>query len=292
VIEYLAARFVLASIWWFPSLAGFYVRLLDLAVPRLRRTALENLQAAGFAEPKLIADGVFRSIARLLMTFSQFHVITQKKVHRWIGYEGIENFRAAREKGRGVLVATAHLGNWELSAFAHAYMTGPMSIVVRPLDNPRVDELVESRRALSGNRIIRKKEAAREILRALAGGEAVGILIDQNTTSAEGVFIDFFGRKACAGTAFVKFAHHTGAAVVPGFALWNEKERKYVLRFYPEIEMSGDIATDTQRVHAQLESVIREYPDQWLWIHRRWKTRPPEERGQEAPRGPGGPPHK
>jgi len=149
--------------------------------------------------------------------------------------------------------------------------------VVRPLDNPRIDRFVEHRRALSGNTIIRKKEAAREILRALAAGEAVGILIDQNTGLSEGVFVDFFGVKVCAGTAFVKFAHHTGAAVVPGFALWSRSEQRYVLRFYPEIPMTGDVQTDTQSVHSLLELVIREHPDQWLWIHRRWKTRPPGE---------------
>jgi Kdo2-lipid IVA lauroyltransferase/acyltransferase len=177
-----------------------------------------------------------------------------------------------------VLVATAHLGNWELSAFTHALMTAPMHIVVRPLDNPRLDAWVERRRALSGNHIIHKKEAAREILRALASGDAVGILIDQNTTPEEGVFIDFFGRKACAGTAFVKFAHHTGAAVVPGYALWCENEKRYILRFDPEIPMSNDdVQADTQRVHSELEAVIREHPDQWLWVHRRWKTRPPGE---------------
>jgi KDO2-lipid IV(A) lauroyltransferase len=89
--------------------------------------------------------------------------------------------------------------------------------------------------------------------------------------------VDFFGVKACAGTAFVKFAHHSGAAVVPGFALWSEAEKRYILRFYPEIPMSGIVPEDTQRIHSMLEGVIREYPDQWLWIHRRWKTRPPGE---------------
>jgi KDO2-lipid IV(A) lauroyltransferase len=152
-----------------------------------------------------------------------------------------------------------------------------MNIVVRPLDNPRVDVLVERYRALSGNHIIQKKDAARGILRALKAGEAVGILIDQNSTLDQGVFVDFFGKKACAGSAFVKLAHHSGAAVVPGFALWSKEEQRYILRFYPEIPMSGDVQEDTQRVHAQLESVIRAYPDQWLWIHRRWKTRPPGE---------------
>jgi KDO2-lipid IV(A) lauroyltransferase len=272
-LETAAARLVLAT----PSLAPLYARILDIAVPRLRRIALANLKRAGFENGDQIADGVFRSIGRLIETFARFPRLSPKKIHELIRYEGLENFTDAQARGRGVLVATAHLGNWELSAFAHAWMTGPMNIVVRPLDNPRIDALVEQRRAMSGNNIIAKRESARGILRALERGEAIGILIDQNTTPEEGVFIDFFGTKACAGTAFVKFAHRTGAAVVPGFALWIEKERRYVLRFYPEIEMTRDVQADTQRVHSALEEVIREYPDQWLWIHRRWKTRPPGE---------------
>jgi len=181
-----------------------------------------------------------------------------------------------------VLVATAHLGNWELSAFTHALMTAPMHIVVRPLDNPQLDTFVEHRRALTGNPIITKKDAARGIFRALKSGDAVGILIDQNSSLEEGVFIDFFGRKACANAAFVKFAHRTGAAVVPGFALWNESEQRYVLHFYPEVPMTGDVQADTQRVHSAIEAVIREHPDQWLWIHRRWKTQPTTEPRESA----------
>lgn len=227
--------------------------------------------------PSSIADGVFGSIARLIAVFARLPRLTPRNISELIRYDGLHNFLTPLERGKGVLVATAHLGNWELSAFAHAWMTAPMNIVVRPLDNPRIDALVERYRALSGNRIIEKKDAARGILKALKSGEAVGILIDQNTTLDQGVFIDFFGHKACAGTAFAKLAHHSGAAVVPGFALWSSAERRYVLRFYPEIPITGDAAADTQTIHAQLESVIREYPDQWLWIHRRWKTRPPGE---------------
>ena len=103
----------------------------------------------------------------------------------------------------------------------------------------------------------------------------MGILIDQNASPESGVFVDFFGIPACAGTGFAKLAAHSGAAVIPGFALWSTAERRFILRFFPAVEMSGDAARDTQAVQSVLEQVIREHPDQWLWIHRRWKTRPP-----------------
>jgi len=255
--------------------------LLDFALPRLRRVALTNLS---FALPELsttekneIVDGVFRNLARMLVTLARFPDINHSNVSGWIGYEGLEHYIGAKEKGRGVLIATAHLGNWELSAFAHALMTEPMNVLVRALDNARIDELVEKRRTLSGNRLIQKKDAARAVVRALRNGEAVGILIDQNTSPAEGVFIDFFHKKACAGSAFVKLAYHTKAPVIPGFALWDEISNRYVLRFHSEIKMSGDEVADTQRIHSCFEEIIRCHPDQWMWIHRRWKTRPPGE---------------
>ena len=282
-VEYWLARFVLAtlsstSLSTANALARFYVRLLDLALPRLRRTALKNLEMAGFAGRERITTGVFDSIARLVVSFARFPRITRDNVQDLIRYEGLENFQQAHSLGKGVLVATGHFGNWELSAFAHAYLTAPMHIVVRPIDNARIDALVEHRRELSGNRAIAKKDAARGILRALTAGDAVGVLIDQNTTPDQGAFIDFFGVKACAGSAFVKLAQHSGAALVPGYALWSDKEERYVLHFEPAVEMTGDVVEDTQRVHARLEAAIRKHPEQWLWIHRRWKTRPPGER--------------
>jgi KDO2-lipid IV(A) lauroyltransferase len=283
-LEYWMALAVVESLAWTPLpvanwLARRYAGLLDIALPRLRRVALSNLAMAlpeldGGAHGR-IADGVFRSIARLLVTFARFPRIDRGNIGEWIRYEGLEHFEAARARGRGVLFATAHLGNWELSAFAHGWMTAPMYVVIRPLDNPRIDALVERRRTLSGNRLIGKKEYARGILKALHDNEAVGILVDQNASLEEGMFVDFFGVPACAGTGFAKLAAHSGAAVIPGFALWMESERKYVLRFYPPVEITGDAADDTRRLQGRLEAVIREYPDQWLWIHRRWKTRPP-----------------
>ena len=279
-IEYGLALGVVKSLEWAPApladaLARGYARLLDLAIPRLRRVANQNLSmalpAANHAE---IVDGVFRSIARLLVAFAKFPSIRRENLDRWIRWEGREHFDAAIRAGRGVLFATAHLGNWELSAYAHALLAAPMNVVVRPLDNPLIDALVERRRALSGNRPIFKKDFARAILKALAANEAVGILADQNASLDSGVFVDFFGVPACAGTGFAKLAAHSGAAVIPGFALWEEAERRYVLRFYPPVPITGDATRDTQAVQKRIEDVIREYPDQWLWIHRRWKTRP------------------
>ena len=260
-------------------LARLYTTLLDLAVPRLRRVAMRNLSMAmperTTDEHERIVDGVFRSVARVAVSFSRFPRITKSNIHEWIRYEGYEHFEEALGRGKGVLFATAHLGNWELSAFAHALLSKPMHVVVRPLDNRRIDALVEKRRAGSGNHIVGKKDFARSILRALKNNEAVGILVDQNAALSEGVFVNFFGVPACAGVGFAKLAAHSGAAVIPGFALWSEEERKYILRFYAPLPVTGDAAIDTQALHAQLESVIREYPDQWVWLHRRWKTRPP-----------------
>ena len=256
-------------------------RLMDLTLPKLRRVALTNLS---FAFPKVttqernqIVTGVFHSIARLLVALARFESLNSSNISHWIAYEGLEHYLEAKRSGHGVLVATAHLGNWELSAFAHALMTEPMHVMVRPLDNPLIDRLVEQRRTRSGNHLIFKQDAARSVLKALKNNEAVGILADQNTMPSEGVFIRFFGKLACAGSAFVKLAYRSQAAVIPGFALWDATRKQYVLRFYPRVELSGDCQADTQRIHSILEEIIRQYPDQWMWIHRRWKTRPPGE---------------
>ena len=240
---------------------------------------MRNLEMAMPALPlerrKQIADGAFRSIARMLVAVARFPRIDKQSVAQWIRYEGFEHFEAARKRGKGVLFATAHLGNWELSAFAHAILTEPMHVVVRPLDNPRIDELVERYRGLSGNHLISKREFARPILAALRRNEAVGILVDQNASLENGVFVELFGIPACVNASFAKLAAHSGAAVIPGFAVWSESERRYVLRFYPEVPVTGDAAADTQAVQRAVEQAIAEYPDQWLWMHRRWKTRPP-----------------
>lgn len=257
------------------------MRLLDLLVPKLRRVAMRNLELAcpelrPEQRPRRVNE-CFRSLARLLATLAHFPDINSGNVQAWIRYEGYEYFEEALKRGKGVLFATGHLGNWELSAFSHALMSEPMSFVVRPLDNPLLDALATRYRQMSGNQVIGRNDLLRPILRALRSNRAVGILADQNVAASEGVFVEFFGRKACVDSGLARLAARTGATVIPGFAVWSEAERRFILKFYPPLEITGEEIADTQSVQSALERAIREYPDQWLWIHRRWKTRPPGE---------------
>ena len=277
-VEYLLVRAVLGTLTYGPracsfALAWCFAQLLRLAVPKLTRVARRNLELAGL--PPQTASGVWRSIARQLVVLARMGRIDQSNVGDWIRYEGFHHFEEAKAKGKGVLFATLHLGAWELSAFSHALMAEPMHVVVRPLDNPLLDAFVEARRAASGNIILGKKEAARGIFQALKANRAVGILVDQNVGLDEGLFVNFFGHKACVSPTFAKLAARTGATVIPGYAIWSPDERKFVLRFDEPVGITGNTFIDTQRIQAALERAIRAYPDQWLWIHRRWKTRPP-----------------
>ncbi len=274
-VEYRAIRGVLGLVSVAPPLATVFLKLLNGAVPKLRRVALRNLELAGL--PACHASEMLESFARMMVVFTRFPSINKSNVAQWIRYEGFEHFEKALAQGNGVLFATAHLGNWELSAFAHALMSKPMYVVVRPLDNPLIDAFVEKRRSASGNIILGKKDFMRGILRALAANEAVGVLVDQNVGLNDGLFVDFFGRKACVSPTFAKIAARTGAAVIPGFAVWCNEEQKYILRFYPAVPIIGDMQADTQTIQSAVEAAIRTYPGQWLWMHRRWKTRPPGE---------------
>lgn len=261
--------------WFSMALAHAYIALLRLAAPKLERVARRNSELTGVRWEKV--QGVWSSVARQLVVFARMGRIHARNVHEWIRYEGFSHFEKANAEGKGVLFATLHLGAWELSAFSHALMAEPMHVVVRPLDNPLLDAFVESRRAASGNVILGKKEAARGIFAALKENKAVGILVDQNVGLDEGIFVNFFGRKACVSPTFVKLAARTGATVIPGYAIWSPEERKFILRFDEPVAITGNVLIDTQRVQNALERAIRRYPDQWLWIHRRWKTRPPGE---------------
>ena len=242
---------------------------IDRLIPRFRRIARENLALVGQPDEGRI-DEVFRSIARILVAFAHFPDIDRSNVSGWIRMEGIEHVHRALAAGRGLIFATGHLGNWELSAYAFALLDRPISFVVRPFDNPLLDRLVDRYRTLSGNRTIGKRDYVRSILEALHRNEMVGILADQHDQN--GVAVDFFGVPALSSPGIARIAAKTGAAVIPGFAIWSDAESKYVLRFYPPVAMVGEVHADTQAIQKAIEVAVREYPGQWLWIHRRWKT--------------------
>src|SRR5262245_6321150 len=251
---------------------------------RQRRAGLRNLEMAfpdlsGSAREDILR-GSFENLGRLLVELTHLPELHKGNICRFVVHDGLENYLEGLRRGRGVIFMTAHFGAWELSSFAHAVYGYPLRFVVRPIDNPRVERLISMYRTRSGNIPIERRSAARDILKALRRNEAVGILFDQNTTRSEGVFAEFFGIPAATTPSLALFALRTGAAVVPGFLIWDESLRKHRLRLDPPVELieTGDVERDvlenTRRFNAILESYIRKHPDQWLWIHRRWKTRP------------------
>jgi KDO2-lipid IV(A) lauroyltransferase len=227
----------------------------------------------------------YRNLGFLLAEFCKMPDYTAATASQFIRYEGLENYLHAREKGKGVLVLTGHLGAWELSSFYHSLMGMPMGMVIRRLDNPLVDAFVNRIRCLRGNRVIHKDDFARGLIASMRAGETVGILMDTNMTPPQGVFVPFFGVPACTASGMARIAAKTGAAVVPGFLLWEGTERKYVLHFGEELEVvhtgdaEQDVLVNTAAFTAAMEGYVRQYPEQWLWMHRRWKTRPPGEEG-------------
>jgi Kdo2-lipid IVA lauroyltransferase/acyltransferase len=259
------------------------------ALGRLRQVGLRNLVMAfpemTAKEREAILRSEYRNLGLLMAEFCKMPDYTAATASRFIRYEGLENYLSARERGNGVLVLTGHLGAWELSSFYHSLMGMPMGMVIRRLDNPLVDAFVNRIRCLRGNRVIHKDDFARGLIASMRAGETVGILMDTNMTPPQGVFVPFFGVPACTASGMARIAAKTGAAVVPGFLLWEESERRYVLHFGEELEVvhTGDAEQDalinTATFTTAIEGYVRRYPEQWLWVHRRWKTRPAGEEG-------------
>ena len=256
---------------------------------RLRRVGLKNLALAyptwDTARRKQVLQIVYRNLGWLLAEFCLMGRYTAKDAGKFIVYDGLEHYLQAKARGKGVLVLTGHLGAWELSSFYHSLVGYPMGMVIRRLDNPLVDAFVNRTRCQHGNRVIPKDDFARGLISSMRSGETVGILMDTNMTPPQGVFVPFFGVPACTASGLARIALKTDAAVLPGFLVWDEADSKYVLRFGPTIELirSGDAEADavanTAQFTAAIEAAIREYPEQWLWMHRRWKTRPAGEQG-------------
>jgi Kdo2-lipid IVA lauroyltransferase/acyltransferase len=256
--------------------------------PRLRRVGHRNLELAfpekTPAERRQILRGVYVSLGRLLGEVCLFPRYTTANAASIAVYRGFENFEAAEKRGKGVLLLTGHIGGWEVGSFFHSLCGHPMQIVVRPLDNRYVDALVTRYRGLHGNTLIGKQEFARGLIAAMRNNQTVGILMDTNMTPPQGVFVDFFGIPACTASGLARVALHTGATVVPAFTTWDPVLRKYRVEFDHPVELvrtgndEADAMANTARFTKVIEEHIRRYPDQWLWVHRRWKTRPEGEK--------------
>jgi KDO2-lipid IV(A) lauroyltransferase len=289
VTEYAAAVALLKMFGWMPRSVAYRAarivsRLGFPLVNRQRKAGLKNLAMAmpglSAAQRESILRSCFDNLGRLLVEFSHFPELNPSNISKYVVYDGYENFAEGVRRGKGVIFLTGHIGAWELSSFAHSIYGHPMKFVVREIDNPRVERLISNYRTRGGNAPVSRRNASRDILKALRNNETVGILMDQNTVREEGVFVDFFGIPAATTPAVATFALRTGAAVIPGFLIWDEALQKHRLRFDPPLELiqTGDRAQDilenTQMFNNVLEKCVRKNPDQWLWIHRRWKTRP------------------
>ena len=255
---------------------------------RLRRVGLRNLELA-FTEKTLrernhILRGVFTSLGRQAAEACLFPRYSKENVSKTVVYEGFENFERALARGKGVLFLTAHLGAWELSAFAHSVYGYPLSIVMRPLDNPYLDRMARAYRTMHGNKAV-DKDFARGLIAAMRAGKTVGVLMDTNMIESQGVFVEFFGIQACTASGVARVALKTDAAVVPGFTIWDPGLKKYRLRFDPAVKLirtkdrEADVVSNTAQFTKIIEDYVRRYPDQWLWVHRRWKTRPKGQKG-------------
>jgi len=266
------------------AVAIFFAQIIYLLHFRLRRVGLRNLALAFPEKSKSsrarILRGEFTSLGRQLAEVCHFPKYTLENVNQVIVYDGFENYERAYARGKGVLFLTAHFGGWELSAFSHSMHGHWMHVVMRPMDNLYLDRLIRTYRTMHGNTTVDKDDFIRGLLAAMKKGEVVGILMDTNMTPPQGIFVDFFGIPACTASGLARIALRTDAAVVPTFTIWDPVLRKYRLRFDPAVDLirtddnEADIITNTQLFTKIIEDYVRRYPDQWLWVHRRWKTRP------------------
>jgi Kdo2-lipid IVA lauroyltransferase/acyltransferase len=288
-LEYAAVWIILKTLGILPrraakAFAAAVTSLLFALRPKLRKTAEFNLRLAFPGWTAVQRKAVMRRMVRYLgwmaAEFARLPRLNQQNIEELVILDGHENFLEGQRRGKGVIYLTGHIGAWELSSFAHALYGYPLHFMARPLDNQRLDALVNKYRCASGNAPIFKNESARAILRILKEAGTVGILADQNTMPEEGVFVDFFGVSACSTTGIARVALHTDSAVVPGYAYWDDDIGKYRLRFEPPVELSRtgdaerDIFENTQNFARVIEQIIRKHPDQWVWVHKRWKTRP------------------
>jgi len=247
-----------------------------------RRIALANLEVA-FPnrtpdERRVIAQSMFRHFGRLLLELLKYASLPKPQQLALVEWEGEERVRLALAQGKGILFCTGHFGFWEQQALAHALKFEPMAVMARPLDNPKLHDLLEHIRMSNGNPVVYRRGAVRKALRLIAEGKSVGVLIDQHMTSADAIYVDFFGRPAATTSTLAALALRTGAPVIPLFAFPLPNGRYRMIYEHP-VEPPRHDSVDavrefTQRCTDVLEMHVRRHPELWLWMHRRWRDAP------------------
>jgi len=248
-----------------------------------RQTALDNLEHAfpgrSAEERTALARAMFAHFGGLLFELIKFGTYSHAEMLAASDVEGAERVRHAHAHGRGVLFFTGHFGYWEMFALGHPLRIQPMSLLARPLDNPRLHRMLEDLRTSTGNSVIYRQGAVRRVLRDLANGHGVGILIDQHLHSADAVYVGFFRRPAATTSALAALALRTGAPVIPVFSLPLANGRYRFIYEHavdpPRADTPDAVREFTQRCTDVLEMYVRRYPDLWLWMHRRWREGDP-----------------
>jgi KDO2-lipid IV(A) lauroyltransferase len=287
-VQYAALRGLVGSIRLLPLGAAYALgrgvgRLLHRLDRRHREVALENLRAAfpekSEAERRAIALGAFQSFALVAVEMA----ILGKRLdpHHWREHVEPRNFALVErivESGRGCVFMTGHFGNWEVLGASMALAGIPFHSVARPIDNPLADRFFVRLREQFGQKIVRKRGALREMVRVLREGGYLGLLADQDARG-RGLFVEFFGRPASTEPAPAVLAVKLGVPMLVGFCHRTGRfrfvaEAAAVLEPDPAADRDAEVRRLTQEYTACVEAVIRRHPEQWLWLHRRWKTRP------------------
>ncbi len=268
---------------WSARIGSVLGRIWFLADTRHRDMAIDNLTRAYTNEKtpqevRILARQVFKNIGQMIFEVPWSLRLNEKNLDQYFTINGIDHFKAAHEKGKGVLLLSAHLGNWELLSVVGGIIHMPVSNLYRPLDFEPLDRFMTEVRTRFGLKLIPAKRAMRKILSALKQGEGVSILLDQNVDWYDGVFVEFFGRRTCTSSGLALLALKFEAPVVPLFIA--RQGSGFRVEFGKEIPLiktgdkTKDVEDNTQQYNKVLEAFIRRYPDQWLWVHNRWQTKP------------------
>ncbi len=287
--EYYAARIALGTLGFFPLAWSMKIGEMLSFIPyklakKLRFVGFRNLELTlpelSRTEHEKILRGTFESLGRQLGTLSHLSRLTLERVREMVDIDGIEHFQRAVARKQGKILFTAHFGGWELSHIVASAYGFPVNVIARRLDNPLLENMMEAMRTALGSRTIDKKASARTMFRLLKREEFIGILADLNTQEHEGIFVDFFGLPASTTTGVAKLALYTDATVLPAFAVWQKDKKCYLLKACEPLEIpknedaEENIKVLTQAMTAKIEEFVRAYPDQWMWIHKRWNTQP------------------